>query len=93
MNTTMKKMTLGAALVAALSATAPARADDAGLYLPAEYLSVQVRKEIKQDLNRQNVELGEIIRQEIRAAAAAAAATADAREQSELPNRDGAFWM
>jgi hypothetical protein len=92
MNTTMKKMTLGAALVAALSATAPARADDAGLYLPAEYLSVQVRKEIKQDLNRQNVELGEIIRQEIRAAAAAAA-TADAREQSELPNRDGAFWM
>ena len=91
MKTTMKQLTLGTALVAALSATAPARADDTG-YIPHQALTAQVRQDVAKDFARQNVELGEMIRQEVRAAAAATA-TADAREPMELKVREGAFWM
>jgi hypothetical protein len=92
MKTTMKKMTLTAALLAALSVTAPAQAEDSA-YVPYAALSAQVRKDIAKDFDRQTVELGEIIRQDTRAATAAAAATADAREQVEFKAREGAFWM
>ena len=49
MKTTMKMMTLSATLVAALSATAPAQADETtytGLYLPYEMLATRVKKEV-----------------------------------------------
>ena len=92
MKTTMKKLTLGTALVAALSATAPVRADDT-VYVAHQSLTVQVRKDVARDFARQNVELGEMIRQDVRAAAATSTATADAREPEELKVREGAFWM
>lgn len=94
MKTTMKMMTLSAALVATLSATAPARADEAtytGLYLPYEMLSARVKKEVANDFSQQTEELGRQIQAEARAAATASA-TADARPV-ETRNREGGFWM
>jgi len=91
MKTTMK--TLSAALVAALSATAPAQAEDsttAGLYVPYQLLAAQVRQDVAQDFDRRNAELGRQIRTETQATPAT---TADAREQLEPKNREGAFWM
>jgi len=95
MKTMMKKMTLTAALLAALSTTAPAQAEDstgASLYVPYQVLSAQIRKQVAMDFSRSNAELGRQIQAETQAVSTASA-TADAREQQESKNREGAFWM
>jgi len=93
MKTTMK-LTLTTALVAALSAAAPARADDstyAGPYVPHEALAMQVKKEIAADFEYRTAELGAQIQMDSRSGVALGA-TADARPV-ELKTREGAFWM
>jgi hypothetical protein len=92
MKTTLKTMTLTAALFAALS-TAPAQAEDsngaAPLYISYQVMAQRVRNEINADLDRNNAELAKQVQQEA-AAAAATAATADA---SQPKTQEGAFWM
>lgn len=88
MKTTMKTLTLTAGLLAALSATAPAQAEDS-LYIPYEAMATQVRKEINADLDARYAELAKQIQQE----ATAAMATSQTADATEPKQRDGAFWM
>jgi Skp family chaperone for outer membrane proteins len=88
MKTTMKKLTLTAGLFAALSATAPAQADDSA-YIPYAALASQVRKEINAELDQRYAELAKQVQQD----AAAAMATSQTADATEPKPRDGAFWM